>query len=94
VQPAPPEVEAPDAVEPAPRAEPVQAADDDGTWVPVPVPPPTYTLKPVAPRREPAPLEPALDPAAVPQQPAATAQPVSADVDLDSVLERRRAVNG
>jgi hypothetical protein len=29
----------------------------DGTWMPVPVPPPTYTLKPMAPRPEP----PALD---------------------------------
>ncbi len=94
VQPAPPQVEAPDVVEPAPHAEPAQAAVDDGTWVPVPVPPPTYTLKPVAHRAEPAPLEPALDPSAAPQQPAAAAQPVAAEVDLDSVLERRRAVNG
>lgn len=29
----------------------------DGTWVPVPVPPPTYTLKPVAHRAEPTALE-------------------------------------
>jgi hypothetical protein len=69
---------------------------DDGTWVPVPVPPPTYTLKPVAPRPAPAPLEPALAPAAAP---AATAAPQlrlveEPEVDLDSVLERRRAVNG
>jgi hypothetical protein len=94
VAPQAPEVEAPDAVEPAPHAEPIPAAVDDGTWVPVPVPPPTYTLKPVAHRAEPAPLEPALDPAAAASQPAAAAQPVAAEVDLDSVLERRRAVNG
>jgi hypothetical protein len=29
----------------------------DGTWMPVPVPPPTYTLKPMAPRPEPPVLE-------------------------------------
>jgi hypothetical protein len=29
----------------------------DGTWMPVPVPPPTYTLKPMAPRPEPPALE-------------------------------------
>lgn len=29
----------------------------DGTWIPVPVPPPTYTLKPMAPRPEPPVLE-------------------------------------
>jgi hypothetical protein len=77
---------------PVPR-EPVAA---EGTWMPVPVPPPTYTLKPVAPRPAPAPLEPALAPAA---QPAATAAPQlrlveEPEVDHDSVLERRRAVNG
>ena len=82
-------------VVPAPPAarRPVPA---DGTWVPVPVPPPTYTLKPVAPRPEPAPLEPALAPAA---QSAAGPAPqlrlvAEPEVDLDSVLERRRAVNG
>jgi hypothetical protein len=69
---------------------------DEGTWVPVPVPPPTYTLKPVAPRPAPAPLEPALAPAAAP---AATVAPQlrlveEPEVDLDSVLARRRAVNG
>lgn len=36
--------------------EPAPAVEDEPTWVPVPVPPPTYTLKPSAPRREPAPL--------------------------------------
>lgn len=79
----------------------VHAAVDDRTWVPVPVPPPTYTLKQVAHRPEPAPLEPALDPAGA--LAGSTAGPVAdavaddseaADVDLDRVLERRRAVNG
>ncbi|MDM7855534.1 hypothetical protein [Cellulomonas alba] len=32
------------------------ARDDDEAWSPVPVPRPTYTMKPAAPRREPAPL--------------------------------------
>jgi hypothetical protein len=97
----------PAAVVPAARAEPdvaeqeppvveapVAAQPDDGTWVPIPVPPPTYTLKPMAPRPEPAPLD--LAPvAAVPVVAAATTLfPEAADVDLDSVLERRRAVNG
>jgi hypothetical protein len=78
------------AAPPAPRG----PLADDGTWVPVPVPPPTYTLKPVAPRPAPAPLEPALAPAPAS---AAGATPLrlvqEPEVDLDSVLERRRAVN-
>jgi hypothetical protein len=78
----------------APAAREAFAAD--GTWTPVPVPRPTYTMKPVAPRPEPAPLEPAIAPAAPP----AAATRVSLrlvedpEVDLDSVLARRRAVNG
>lgn len=41
---------------PAPQA--AQPAPDEGdeAWSPVPVPRPTYTMKPTAPRREPAPL--------------------------------------
>src|SRR4051794_14504397 len=80
-------------VEAAPAAR--EAVSADGTWTPVPVPPPTYTLKPVAPRWVPAPLEPSLAPAGLP---AATAPPVlrlveeEPEVDLDSVLARRRAV--
>ncbi|MDF2806267.1 MAG: hypothetical protein K0S43_1213, partial [Cellulosimicrobium sp.] len=39
----------------------VEVVDEDHVpsgraWDPVPVPPPTYTMKPTAPRREPAPL--------------------------------------
>jgi hypothetical protein len=80
--------------EPVVAPAPVVAADD-GSWTPVPVPPPTYTLKPMAPRREPAPLQtpapeqPQLAPAA-----RAWVHEEPADVDLDDVLERRRAVNG
>jgi hypothetical protein len=86
--------EAPDAAEHAAALAVQPAAVDDRTWVPVPVPPPTYTLKPVAHRPEPAPLE--LAPAAPYEaQPAATHEAgPAAEVDLDSVLERRRAVNG
>jgi hypothetical protein len=57
-----------------------------GSWTPVPVPPPTYTLKPPAPRR--VALERAEPVAAV-----APAAPQAPAWDLDAVLERRRAVN-
>lgn len=45
--------------EPVARVEDAAAgtASDDEAWSPVPVPRPTYTMKPTAPRREPAPLE-------------------------------------
>ena len=53
----------------------------DGTWTPVPVPPPTYLLKAAAPLR-PAP----------PAKPAAAEPPLNPLLpDLDVVLERRRA---
>ncbi|HYY09782.1 MAG TPA: hypothetical protein VE781_02530 [Kineosporiaceae bacterium] len=95
-QPAP--EQAPDADEHVAPVVEEPAAVADGTWVPVPVPPPTYTLKPAAPPREVAKLEPALDPASAPAAtvaPAAAAVPAPhGEVDLDSVLERRRAVNG
>jgi hypothetical protein len=97
----------PAAVVPAARAQPdvaeqeplvveapVAAQPDDGTWVPIPVPPPTYTLKPMAPRPEPAPLHLAPVAPVLVVAAATTVFPEAADVDLDSVLERRRAVNG
>ncbi len=73
----------------------------DRTWTPVPVPPPTYTLKPAAPVRpvlawegEPT-LEPSLSVpslAAAPAPAAAEAPSVRRVVpDLELVLERRRA---
>lgn len=73
------------------------------SWQPVPVPPPTYTLKAPAPRREPAPLEipervveqPAASSASEdrPDVPAATTEPAAHDggLDLDAILARRRA---
>jgi membrane protein implicated in regulation of membrane protease activity len=82
---------------------------DAGTWIPVPVPPPTYTLKPMAPRAEPAPLDLPDAPPPRPSEPAtavtADADPprtprpwdpdrsFADDLDLDAVLARRRAVN-
>jgi hypothetical protein len=71
------------------------------TWTPVPVPVPSYTLKPTAPRRD---VDPYVDAetetAAVPQRPsvaspaaaaAALTEPVAVTLDLDAVLARRRA---
>jgi hypothetical protein len=75
----------------------------DRTWTPVPVPPPTYTLKPTAPVRQvvaweseptPEPRMPAPGPAAAPAPaPAAAEAPSVRRVvpDLELVLERRRA---
>ncbi|HEY6794632.1 MAG TPA: hypothetical protein VI248_08110, partial [Kineosporiaceae bacterium] len=75
-------------------------------WTPVPVPPPTYTLKPAVPRPEPPPLQvtPTLPPrpaepatagsAARVTQPSADDRSFADDLDLDAVLARRRAVNG
>ncbi|WP_460461545.1 hypothetical protein [Angustibacter peucedani] len=69
---------------------------DDGSWQPVPVPPPTYTLKPKAPpvRRRvlpeqaaPAPAEPVVE--------APVAEPAAmGGFDLDAILERRIAAGG
>lgn len=74
-----------------PRPAPAPVSEErPGSWTPVPVPPPTYTLKPEAPRRQvlPEPV-PAPQPAARREAPATVP-----DVpDLDAVLERRRAVN-
>lgn len=64
---------------------------DDG-WQPVPVPPPTYTMKSAAPRREPAPLSDQT-PVAAPAVAATDEAPVrtTGSIDLDAVLARRRA---
>jgi len=79
---------------------------DDGTWEPVRIPPPTYTLKPPAPVEVPA---DAIDPlrdtdpyntmAAVYEEPVAPGSEVIAaegeevETVLDEILERRWAVN-
>jgi hypothetical protein len=82
----------------APAEREATADDRPGTWVPVPVPPPVYTLKPVAHRPEPQPLQPVERPAAVARdvrvpQPAAQLREPLPQMDLDAVLDRRRAVN-
>ena len=83
------------APNPVVRPEPVD--DPAGhDWEPVDVPPPAYTLKPAVPRPEPAPLDapasaelattdPADDPDDEPEP------STSGSIDLDAVLERRRA---
>jgi hypothetical protein len=88
-------------------AEPLEATGtDEDTWEPVPVPRPTYTLKPPAPVEVPA---EAIDPlrdtdpynamAAVydegmaPGSEAIVADDEEIESDLDDILTRRRAVN-
>lgn len=80
-----------------PVAPAVVAREEIGgrTWEPVPVPRPSYTLKPAVRRAEPAPLvldEPAADAAvesvATAQEPAVE---TTGSIDLDAVLARRRA---
>ena len=76
-----------------------EAAAPEGSWTPVPVPVPTYTLKPQAPRRDAAPLvldEPAS--AVTGAAAASESEDRAADggaparaLDLDAVLSRRRA---
>jgi hypothetical protein len=77
------------------------------TWEPVPVPPPTYTLKPAVHRPEPAPL-PSIDvpaaqtgsaPAAVsrgalPRRAADVERILALESHLDELFEDRKAVNG
>lgn len=82
---------------PAPQSSP-SPQQRPGTWTPVPVPPPTYTLKPAVPRRAvtvdvPEQTRPAVEPAAQPT-PQPRHQPVGATWDLDAVLERRRTAAG
>ncbi len=83
------------AGERARTSEPVEAVERAG-WDPVDVPPPAYTLKQSASRPEPAPLSdetPVGDvPAEQQVEPPAEPEPItSGSIDLDAVLERRRA---
>ncbi len=71
-----------------------EATDD--TWEPVPVPLPTYAMKPPAPAYQADPTY--TDPVYAPSTPAAEAAEAVAsdevvDADLDDILERRWAVN-
>ncbi|MFC6006531.1 hypothetical protein [Angustibacter luteus] len=83
----------------------VESGPDDGSWQPVPVPPPTYTLKPKAPpvqvrpaaySNDPAPDAPVAEPVSEPVgEPAVVAAAAEAGgFDLDEILERRIAANG
>ncbi|MFD1507114.1 hypothetical protein FE374_03205 [Georgenia yuyongxinii] len=88
---------------PAPEVAGPAVPEPASTWTPVPVPVPSYTLKPAAPRRD---VDPYVSDdadsslAAVPQRPisaspaaaaAALSEPVAVTLDLDAVLARRRA---
>ncbi len=92
--PEPVEVVADSEVGAAPPADlEVEAAP--GSWTPVPVPVPTYTLKPVAVRREAAPYEaPEVEADVVADATPEVSLDVSIEqgIDLRAVLARRRAV--
>lgn len=85
------DVDSPVLAEQQEAREVAAVADVPGSWTPVPVPVPTYTLKPMAVRRETAPYSAEDEAAASPTE-------VSLDVtledgiDLRAVLARRRAV--
>lgn len=85
----------PPVEETAPPVEEAVPAASIG-WTPVPVPVPLYTLKPMAPRWDLAPRErPMAFPDPVPAVAEEDFAPMGlATLDLDAVLERRRAVNG
>jgi len=93
----------------APRGEEPLAATgtDDDTWEPVPVPRPTYTLKPPAPVEIPSDLIDPLrdtdphntmaaafyDEAIAPGSEVIAAEEPEVESDLDEILDRRWAVN-
>jgi len=71
------------------RTDPVRPPDTGDNWDPVDVPPPAYTLKPAVVRPEPDPLPEQSDSLSLrlPEPDTTT----SGNIDLDAVLERRRA---
>ena len=103
-RPAEPATTAEPVTAPLPAVQPAATGTDDA-WQPVPVPPPTYTMKPKAPQRwtyappsapgAPGALiaEPVTEPAAQTAV-ASEPQPEPAEVsELDGILEHRWAVN-
>ncbi len=74
-----------------PTGGPQAGPAEDGTWTPVPVPPPMYTMKPVVPRAATIAWLDERDEAAVEVVDVRVAEPLEETIDLDAVLERRRA---
>jgi hypothetical protein len=73
-----------------------RSADDTVTWEPVPVPRPTYTMKPPAPAYEADPTysPPVYSPDSEPAEPGVeVVAAADGETDLDEILERRWAVN-
>ena len=74
------------------------AAVGASTWDPVPVPPPTYTLKPAVHRPEPAPLDvpapAAVSRGALPRRAADVERILGVESDLDELFEEPKVVNG
>src|SRR5207302_230635 len=88
-----------------PVADAPAATGTDDRWEPVPVPRPTYTMKPKAPQRwtyarpaqqqpaQPEPQPQVAEETAAPVEPAATAETTPEVSELDGILEHRWAVN-
>ncbi len=77
----------PQKFEPLSPAAAAREAVGGSPWEPVPVPRPTYTMKPAAPARRRAPIDEPLLP------PVETAAEMDAGADLEEILDRRWAVN-
>jgi hypothetical protein len=74
----------------------VAATGTDGSWSPVPVPPPTYVGKAIAPKRQPRVLDltkPGAWTATLEGEDAGL-DILEDDAELEDIIERRRAVNG
>jgi hypothetical protein len=89
---------------PEPAVSESAATGTDDRWEPVPVPRPTYTMKPKAPQRwtyarpeAPAAQPPAPEAAPVADEAAVAPEPLTAEAgevtELDGILEHRWAVN-